>query len=179
MIARTPALCALTIGLSVLTLSAPASAAAPAPGALAAQARAVAASAPVTAAGAPLAAIRVRSDVSTAYAGRYAKFLSSFRCERGRHYQIHAAVSQSRGDDVLAAAYTEDRGLVGECTGRTQRRMVYLAAGPVDEDGGGSVSALRSGRGEAVVFLATTATRRSERMRFDAAALATVRVAPR
>lgn len=179
MTARTRAVCALSVGLSVLALAAPASAAQPRPGALAAQAAAVAAHAPATAAGGPLAAVSIRSDVSTAYAGRYAKFLSSFRCERGRYYQLFGSVGQTRSDGVEAVASSGDAGQTGVCTGRTQRRMVYLVIGSMDPQDDGPVPALRSGRGEALVLLATARTRRSQDARFDAAAFARVRVAPR
>ena len=178
---RSTCVAGLAAGLSLVALAAPAGAAPVQPEAQAAAARAGLPAARLAAAGSDVpAAIRVSSGVRTAYDGRYAKFLTTFRCERGSHYEIFGAVEQVDGrDEPTALATSEDEGPTGTCTGRSQRRMVYVVVGPVDpSDERSPVRRLRSGRAQAVAVLATAASRSAE-PHLDAAALATVRVAPR
>lgn len=176
-----PVACALTAGLSVLALSAPAHAAPLTPGtqALAAHAGLAPASLRAAAATGPVSAISVDGNVRTAYSGRYAKFPTSFRCERGRYYQLIGAVEQYRGEEVSALATSAEDGPTGACSGRTQHRMVYVVIGSPDPEQHAPAAALRSGRGQATAVLVTTRTRRSSALRLDAASIATVRVAPR
>ena len=119
--------------------------------------------------------VSVSSNARTAYSGRYAKFLSTFRCDPGRLYQLDGVLEQRRGSS-RAVATSEDEGPTGVCTGRTQQRLVYLVIGGLDRHG--NLLPLATGRGRATVLL-STATSPSSRPRLDAAALATVRVYPR
>ena len=178
-----PVTCALAAGLSALTVAAPAGAAPTEPGARAigAYAGAPAVAAAVRAAqegDRPGSTIAISSNARTAHAGRYAKFLSTFRCDAGRHYELFGMLYQSEGEEPTALASSNDEGPTGVCTGRTQRRMVYLVVEPLEPDQRGPIPTLRTGHGEATVVLATAKTRRAE-PRLDAAALNRVRVTPR
>ena len=115
----------------------------------------------------------VISSARTAYSGRYAKFLASFRCSPGRVYQLDGLLEQPSRD---AIATSMDEGPTGVCTGSTQRRMVYLVI--QRPEGHSAPVRLVTGRGQATVLL-STAARGSSRPRLHAAALATVRVHPR
>ena len=184
MVARPlPVVCTFTTGLLVLALSTPVNAAPVGPGpgtqTIAAHAGLAPASVPAAAADRPLSAVGIEGNVRTAYSGRYAKFLSSFRCKRGRHYQLFGAVEQYRGGELAAMALSEDDGPTGLCSGRTQRRMMYVVIISIDPEQNDAASALWSGRGQATAVLATTKTPGSSRPPLDAAAFATVRVAPR
>lgn len=88
-------------------------------------------------------------------------------------YQLDGLLEQPSRN---AIATSEDDARSGVCTGRTQRRTVYVVI--TRPEGRSAPVALRTGRGQATALLSTAASPNG-RPRLDAAALATVRVHPR
>ncbi len=162
----------VALGVALLPLAPPAAGAAPASRA------GVSAAAPIgtvraTATSGLVSRVAVVSSVRTAYRGRYAAFDATFRCPRGRLFQLACAVTQQR---PTAVASSQDDPRTGVCTGSLQRRVVYVVINR--PEGQAAPVPLHTGRGQATAVLVTAATP-SSRPRLDAASLATVQVAPR